>query len=222
MASFVKLITENTSKFPEFVYHLKLFKKARRNKKTHPDICIEVCKALLEGVSKSIIERLDLSATREELDNLVVMPLVKQALTLLKYYDNVLEDDFVKRSVSFTQGVAELRNARGDISHGKATPKRIESTEAFASMVLQNAESLLTYMLASFFAIQEEHELAKFNVDNSLDISYEENPDFNNQLDELNPLEGKPLYSLALYQQYLEDYVVQLEIFKESQEEPNQ
>jgi len=62
----------------------------------------------------------------------------------------------------------------------------------------------LRYMLASYFSIRPEPEEL---------VEYEENPEFNTELDELNPLEGKPLYSRALYEQYYEDYVLQLEDF---------
>jgi|GEM_PF-4831289 len=65
-------------------------------------------------------------------------------------------------------------------------------------------------MLASYFALKP--------VD-LVQIQYVESTDFNEYLDELNPLEGKPLYSLALYEQFYEDYLVQLEIFNELEEE---
>ena len=47
------------------------------------------------------------------------------------------------------------------------------------------------------------------------DVAFEENQYFNDYLDEQFPLEGKPIYSLALFQQFYEDYLIQLEEYRE-------
>jgi hypothetical protein len=47
-------------------------------------------------------------------------------------------------------------------------------------------------------------------------VSYEDNSDFNDWLDENHPLEGRLIYSYALYELYYEDYVIQLEEFHEN------
>ena len=44
-------------------------------------------------------------------------------------------------------------------------------------------------------------------------IDYDDNPDFNDELDRQNPLDGKMLYSDALYRLYYEDYIIELEAF---------
>jgi hypothetical protein len=43
--------------------------------------------------------------------------------------------------------------------------------------------------------------------------------EFNDSLDELYPLEGKPRYSRALYDQYQEDYQIQLQEFIDNREQ---
>ena len=79
MKSAIELIIENADHYPEFRYYIPLIKKAERNLENQPDICIEICKSLFEGVSKSILERISPEITREELDKLEVGPLVKKS-----------------------------------------------------------------------------------------------------------------------------------------------
>ena len=210
MDSIVDIIDSKIKKYPEFDYYLPLVEKANKNLRTHPDICIETCKSLLEGISKSIIERLDDTFDRSKLNELDLSPLVKVATNILKENDDQFEIDFVRRSTSLAYSLGELRNARGDISHGRATPKDVESTVDFARCVLKVTEGLILYMLTSFFRLKEGEDEV---------IDYEDNSDFNAYLDEFNPLEGKPLYSLALYQQYYGDYVIQLADYRYSLQE---
>lgn len=219
----VELIVENAKRYPEFRYYIKIMKKAEKNLSNQPDICIEICKSLLEGVSKSIIERLDTTAERKELDKKDVGPLIKQAARLLKQEDNVIEDDFVSRCSSLAYALGTLRNERGDISHGKAVPKTAKSDDRLSKLCLSMTENVIGYMLDAFFGLPprpeaEKEDSAEFiDVESDLPIvNYDENMDFNDSLDSSYPLEGKPLYSLALYQQYYEDYVIQLEEFRET------
>ncbi|WP_019488012.1 hypothetical protein [Kamptonema formosum] len=48
-------------------------------------------------------------------------------------------------------------------------------------------------------------------------IRYEESPEFNEFLDEEYPLDGKLLYSQALYTLYYEDYEIRLQVFLDEQ-----
>jgi hypothetical protein len=50
MKSAAELIIENAGRYPEFRYYLAIIKKAERNVSSQPDICIETCKALFEGI----------------------------------------------------------------------------------------------------------------------------------------------------------------------------
>ena len=100
--------------------------------------------------------------------------------------------------------LGELRNARGDISHGRAVPKELESDRSLSRLAISVTEAIGRYMLASFFAIRP----AGLPV-----VSYEGNEAFNEFLDQRYPLQGKPLYSLALFQQFNQDYLIQLEMF---------
>lgn len=217
-----KLIQANQASFPDCAYYLPLFSKARRNVSKHPDICIETCKSLLEGISKTIILGLDTSVISSDLDKKDVEPLVKSAAKLLKANDDVVEENFVNRVSGLAHSLGALRNARGDISHGKAVPKAKESSADFARLCLQMTDAMTYYMLQSFFAVndpaavivdedeQPEPELLPGGIPK---IEYDENSNFNDMLDSQYPLDGKLLYSDALYRLYYEDYIIELETF---------
>jgi hypothetical protein len=225
-----KLIKANQVQFPDCAYYLPLFGKARRNIAVHPDICIEMCKALLEGIAKTIILGLDPTATRNDLDKREVEPLVKLAGKLLRENDDVIEDNFVNRVSGLAHSLGALRNARGDISHGKAAPKMEESDRDFARLCLQMTDAVAFYMLQSFFSrtpqaslVTEQNE-AKAPEQEVLpggipSTEYDDHPAFNEELDRQYPLDGKLLYSDALYRLYYEEYLIELEAYTDAQRE---
>ena len=63
MQQAVEMIVGRSADFPEFRYYIRLIKKAERNITSHPDVCVETCKSLLEGVAKTIILTLDTDKT---------------------------------------------------------------------------------------------------------------------------------------------------------------
>lgn len=224
-----KLIKANQAQFPDCVYYLPLFGKARRNIAVHPDICIETCKALLEGIAKTIILGLDAAATRDDLNKKEVEPLVKWAAKLLRANDDIIEDHFVNRVGGLAHSLGALRNARGDISHGKAAPKVEESDRDFARLCLQMTDAVAFYMLQSYFArtaptvptdvAEDDADQPDLLPGGIPDTPYDDNPDFNEELDRQYPLDGKLLYSDALYRLYYEDYLIELEAYIDAQRE---
>ena len=220
------IIIEHSQDYPDFRYYLPLMKKAERNVSGHPDICIETCKALVEGISRTIILTLDETARPDDIKDTDVSQLVKRAGKLLQQDETIIEDAFVTRVASVVHFLGVLRNERGDISHGKAVPKKIQSTDKLASAVLQVSSGLLIYMLDSFFAKLRERKtlltLADLEKEQAVDLeqlAYNDNVDFNSSLDESYPYEGKLNYSFALYSLYYEDYLVRLAEFRDSAEE---
>jgi abortive infection Abi-like protein len=216
------IIVANADQHPDFRYYLPLLAKAQRNETAHPDICIECCKSLLEGVSKTIIYKLDGSVDRKDLDaaSWNLDGIVKKAAIALKQNDDIVEDNFVTRFGSLINALGALRNERGDISHGRSAPKHPASPKDLSRLILDMTASLLEYLLSSFYAIAPEEVEEDVSEDSDLeDISYNENLEFNDFLDAQNPLEGKLLYSFALYELYYEDYLLRLDAYKESPEE---
>ena len=209
MQSLKDLIERHASEESDFRYYVPIIEKAERNEIDHPDICIECCTSLFQGVSKSIVYRLNPACERATFENMPLQQQVKQALRFLRQNDDVMEDAFPVAVENLARVAGTLRNSRGDISQGRAAPKELQSDRSLARLVLNVSEPVLRYMLASYFAIKPEVEPV---------IEYEANPNFNTSLDSDYPLEGKPLYSLALYQQFYEDYRIQLAAFLDDRE----
>jgi hypothetical protein len=208
MRTLVELIERYSGTSSEFRYYIPIIDEAERNEIAHPDITIECCASLFQGISKTIVYRLDPPTDRKEFENQNIARQVAAAFKCLMDRDDVVELDFARRAHSLVQVLGELRNARGDISHGRAAPKELESDRSLSRLALNVTEAVIRYMLASFFTIEPLGLRA---------IPYEVNEGFNAHLDRRNPLDGKPLYSLALYQQYYEDYLIQLDLFLEGE-----
>lgn len=225
------LIEESRADFPEFSYYLPIVEKALQYETNRPDTTIECVNSLLQGFSKTIIVDLENGVTEDDLDKPSEAKsdkLIKRAMKCLKENDDQYEDDFARRGASLALSIATLRNARGDISHGKAVPKRLNSHKNLAASCNDLGGSLLRYMFASYQSIALERralesaeaiEEEDTGPDGEFDVGYDDNPEFNEFLDDQNPLEGKLLYSEALFQLYLEEYVILLEGFLEEQEE---
>lgn len=218
------LIKAHRESFPECAYYLPLLSKARRNARAHPDICIETCKALLEGIAKTIVLDLDEAATKQEVDKKDVDQIVKWAAKTLQQNDDVIEDNFVTRATSLANALGALRNTRSDISHGREVPKPEYSDEKFARLCLSMTDSIAVYMLESYFTLSRSTGDRELEGEDKPDtsstaesyipeVAYEDHPDFNDWLDEANPLPGKVVYSEALFRLYLEDYIIELEQF---------
>jgi hypothetical protein len=209
MQSVKELIERYAGQNADFLYYIPIIEKAERNELDHPDITIECCCALFQGISKSIVHRLDPACDKEAFEDEKLPQQVKAAMRCLSENDDAFEDMFVRNCETLARNIGSLRNARGDISHGRAVPKDLQSDRSLARLVLNCSEALLRYILASFFALQQLPDKQ---------VPYDANPEFNDALDEQYDFGGKPLYSLALYQQYYEDYLIRLEAYRDEQE----
>lgn len=224
MDSLKSLITRNIDQFPDFEYYIPIIEKAERNQESHPDIAIECCLSLIQGISKTIILKLDTTADPNKLENDNTESRVhhqfKRAAELLKVNDDIYETAFTGSCSGLTSALAKLRNARGDISHGRAVPKILQSDIELARLIMEITDSLLRYTLGSFFAIdldKKAKELERIAQEEEDLIKYEDNQEFNDLLDEQYPYEGKLLYSEALYKLYDKDYTIQLQAFLDDQ-----
>ncbi|MFL1013616.1 hypothetical protein [Flavisericum labens] len=190
----IKANIENSGHFEEY---FKIIDIIQANEIANPDICIESCKALIEGVSKTIIISLDNTKTPANIDDENLPKLFKQSMNLLSDNCEDIEGDFVVRFSAIIQVLGEIRNKRGDISHGRMAPKPIFSSSKLATTVKNMTENILEYVLEHYF---------------SLDLSsgkliYEEIEDYNNWLDENTefPIK-KAKYSQLLYENDYDEY----------------
>ena len=210
MQTLIELIERHSPEESDFRYYVPIIEKAERNEIEHPDITIECCASLFQGISKTIVYRLSPPIDKKQFENESIQKQVKAAFRCLEANDDAIELAFPVAVENLIRIVGELRNARGDISHGRVVPKELQSDRSLARLVLTVSESVIRYMLASYFAIKPA---------DLPHVAYDESQDFNEYLDERNPMVGKPVYSLALYQQYYEDYLVQRDLFVEGESE---
>ena len=203
-----RLIKDNESSYPLFSYYKRLFLKAKKNIHPHPDICIETCKALLEGISKTIIIHsgdAEQKAKAEVENNRGGHPvrLVRTAAQIIQKSQNVLEDNFVYRCANLADSLNEIRNNSGDISHGKPVPKPHQSDASLAELSLQMTDAVAYYLLSHYFQMLED-EANRVRGLTFPPLIYENLIEFNQWLDDQVPyLEGVS-YSRALFDQ---DYV---------------
>lgn len=224
MQRVIKTIKAHEDQFPECAkYYIPLIGKARRNLLKHPDISIETCKALLEGISKTVLILTKPEWDRSRIEKMPFAKLVTHAMHDLRDNDDVVEDEFKGHVVSFSQSLGTLRNHRSDISHGRGAPKAMESSRRFALLTFQTTEAIALYMFEAYFerraaavVVATEDDAEQPLPGGIPDIEYDGNQDFNDELDSQYPLDGKLLYSYALYRLYYEDYVIELENYRDA------
>ena len=194
------------SRYTNIDYYQTIVQKIEENVESHPDICIESCKALLEGLSKFIWKQIDLSYDALVADKMDFHPVVRQAMTKLADYNEDIELDFVNKVNKLIVSIGEVRNKRGDISHGKLSPKEYFSDSQFAHLVMNITDNMLFYVLHSFSKVS----LIK-------ELEYEDNLEFNEWLDNENPIGGLS-YSKALFGQDQVAYEQELENYLDAKE----
>lgn len=199
-----KIINDLERKYEEISYYYSIVEVIENTVITNPDISIESCKSLIEGLAKFTLQKLDKSYDSVSINKLDFQPLFKKSITELADYSLQLELDFINRANSLIIVIGDIRNKRGDISHGRLAPKDVISESYFSSLILQMTDAIVFYWLTCFSLVEIQ-----------VPLKYEDNQDYNISLDELNPL-GSLSYSKALFDQELITYKQGLEAFLDS------
>ena len=195
------ILKQLEAEYSNIEYYNVIVDKIERNINDNPDIAIESCKALLEGLSKFVWKQVDPSYDSLVADKMDFHPLVRQSINKLAALNEDLEVDFVNKVNKLIVSIGEVRNKRGDISHGKLSPKAYFSDAHFSNLVVSITDNMLYYILHCFSQLEITKEL-----------QYEDNQEFNEKLDSENEF-GFLSYSKALfeqdqvaYEQELQDY----------------
>ncbi|MFA6618848.1 MAG: hypothetical protein WCT23_07260 [Candidatus Neomarinimicrobiota bacterium] len=198
------IISTNLESFKDFEYYFLHLEKINKNFETNPDIAIETCKSLIEGVSKSILNRLDNTFDEKTATSgrnaKSVQQLFKWALEKISEQNDDFEIGYVHSSGQIINITSEIRTERGDISHGKSVPKTNASTIEFAKLVMDMTDLTMSYVLKSFFEIDLDYK-------EKLNYVSEELQAYNNWLDENTdfPIK-KAKYSQLLYENDYDEY----------------
>lgn len=223
MESLEALVKRHFHEFPDFQYYdaFAEFISAIENyhEDLHTGVSLDCCNSLLQSISKTIITQIDSEIEVKTLDkgsHSTTNSLVSKAATLLQKNDDVYEKGFITAITKLGRCIAELRNSRGDLSHGKCIPKELINDRDLSRLLKEITESLSRYLISSFFSLELE-KLEEESETEEDSIRYEDNPEFNDLLDEEYPLDGKLLYSQALYTLYYEDYEIRLQTYLDEQ-----
>lgn len=200
-------------------YHLHI-EKVNANKSTNPDIAIETCKSLIEGVSKSVLKRLD-NTFDEKKETTGKNPrsvqwFFKKSLEKIAEKSEDFEATFVASSGQIINIISEIRTKRGDISHGKSVPKKSESSPEFAEMVVNMTDLIVSYTLKHFFHIDTIYgeklnyftEVDAENLEGDIPKEMELNIKYNTYLDDSEPdfPISKVSYSQLLFENDYDEY----------------
>jgi hypothetical protein len=209
------LLQQYKHTYSDFEYYHLHIEKIENNKSKNPDIAIESCKSLIEGVSKSVLNRLDISFDEKKESSgknpRSVQWFFKKALEKIADKSEEFEASFVSSSGQIINIISEIRTKRGDISHGKSVPKLEESSPEFAEMVTNMTDLIVSYTLKHFFQIDttSKEKLDYFPKDEEIPTEEEETIlQYNTYLDESQP--DFPIsttnYSLLLYENDYDEY----------------
>ena len=225
MESLETLVKRHRQEFPIFRDYYGAFAEftsaiENYHQTLHVGVSVDCCNSLIHSICKTIIIEIT-NKSASELDESQynnANKLVKEAVTLIQKNDDVYERDFTSQLGKIGQHIYNLRMARGEISHGRSIPKALIDDQDLSRLLREITESLARYLISSFFDFLLEQQ-SKENIKTKEDLTkYEDNPEFNDLLDQEYPWGGKLLYSQALHTLYYEDYAIQLQTFLDERE----
>jgi len=167
-----------------------------------PDISIETCKAVIEGISKLALHIL-LQEPLENHNKEDLSPMCRRALIELQKQRGFSDVGLCQRLSGVIHYIGEVRNAHCDIGHGRASLKEQINDADFAELIIGITENLGTYMLRRLDYLAEPA------------LEYDDNPNFNNYLDDAYSLPSNLSYSKALFDQERETYEVELDDYND-------
>jgi hypothetical protein len=192
----LKEILDSNDEFKDYYF---LVDKIEKYIDIMPDVSIECCKSLFEGLSKNILLKLTEKFDSNHVNNMPVDTVVNNMLIELSLklkLDVSFEKEFTifkKSTIDFIKEIRNIRNSRGDISHGRNYPKLDYSSSIEAKSLVISSDFFLSKML-SYYLIIEKPKV----------FNYEDFEEFNYLLDEKDILKlTKSPYSKLLY---LDDY----------------
>lgn len=201
-----EILRQLEERFQNIDYYQILIQKIEDHVDAHPDIAIESCKSLIEGLAKFIWRQIDSGYDTVAVDKQDFQPIFKTAMVKLAALNSDLEYDFIDKANKVIVSIRNIRNERGDISHGKLSPKQFVSDGLFSNLVMNITDNVLAYILHCF---------ANAKIVKAL--SYEDHPKFNEMLDSENPF-GYLSYSKALFDQDKVAYAQELQDYLDNQE----
>jgi len=192
-----QLILNNLSDYPEWSeYDSVVLDFIRSHTEKRPDMCVEGCKSLVEGISKFVYFGLDSdSQAMGKWNNLSFRDKFEKCVVVLDL--DGYEEEFLRENLGLILKLGQIRNERGDISHGQIYPKSAYSDVAFARFIGLWVEGLSYFLLSRYIALKQ---IQKTTEGESL-YNRSQFEEFDGYLDGLHPEIEYISYSKALREQ---------------------
>lgn len=198
-------IKENINKVPSLQAYNHHVSTIEETVDTNPELAIEVCKSLLEGICKTILTSQGIDYTAVD----AFQKLVKLTIETICLGAADKEDllDLGKRVTAVAHKIGEIRNKASFASHGQDIdhPKLSNTLSNFMFYV---TDAMGGFILSYYL---------QYSLNTSIRIKYEDCEDFNEELDsEFNMQYGDIVLSAseALYNQDYQAYAMAYHEFK--------
>ena len=194
----MKWIRDNISFIPSFSVYEKQISVIEDSVNNNPDLCVETCKSLIEGICKTILTNKGIDYLRyEHFQGLVKVTIESLSSESDSHRDALSE--VARRIASVAQKISEIRDSAGFASHGQD----VEHASISYSL------ALLTYRITDVIGGFIMHFYRTHSDKGPNRIFYQDYQSFNEYYDEQNPIVIGDVYisaSEALFSQDIEAY----------------
>jgi hypothetical protein len=189
-------IQENIEKTPSltpFLDHVDIIEKSVN---TNPTLCVETCKALIEGICKTILTNKNVHFA----NGISFSALVQETISSTLNADETYRADIVdlgRRVAGVADKLGLIRNNAGFVSHGMdvLNPRLTETLSIFAYKITDTIGGFILSCYNNNRIVSADHR-----------IHYEDCKSFNEYFDNINQLPFGLSASLALIMQDYEAY----------------
>ena len=189
-------IRENIEKIPSLTPFLEHVDLIERSICSNPTLCVESCKALIEGICKTILTNKNVAYG----NNISFSALVQETINAILNTDETYRADIVdlgRRVAGVSDKLGIIRNNAGFVSHGMdvLNPRLTETLSVFSCKITDTIGGFILTCYNNNRVISADQRL-----------HYSDCTPFNEHLDDLNPMPFGLSASLALYEQDYEAY----------------
>lgn len=194
----MKWVRENISFIPSFSVYERQVSLIEESVESNPDLCVETCKSLIEGVCKTILTNKGVDYSNYVKFQVLVKVTIDNLLTENDSYGDALSE-IARRISSVAQKISEIRDSAGFASHGQDV-EHISISYSLALLTSRITDVIGGFIL-HFYRTHSDRGVSR--------ILYQDYQSFNDYYDEQNPIVIGDIFisaSEALYSQDLEAY----------------
>lgn len=114
----MKWIRENIGYIPSFSAYERQVSLIEESVENNPDLCVEACKSLIEGICKTILTNKGVDYSKYDKFQVLVKVTIENMLTESDSYRDDLSE-IARRISAVAQKISEIRDSAGFASHGQ-------------------------------------------------------------------------------------------------------